>query len=583
MPELDALWSAERETAKKERETSAQRIAELEGERDKLRASHARLWQEVELFKRRLFIAKAERVDNEKQLRIEFEWKLQELDALAGTLGIADSGEEKPNDRPARDGKPRGKRENNCGTGRRNLKDLPLDEERIEIPDPHLEELVSEGKVVRHGFDDSYKLAHKRACRIRLVLARVRYKTVDAEGCTDVITTAMPDEMLPSCMAAPSLTSNVIMENVGKGMPLFRLEDTYTRDGLSIDRGTLSRWKKCVGDALERTIVKAMRKHALASAFCMSTDATGVCVQPIYSHEKGSGPCKKGHFLVMIADRDHIIFEYLEKENGPAIYERFRGFSGYVQADAKAVFNLLFADAAELKRKRCDVEHDGCERTEVGCWYHCRRRFWEAAVAKCTVAREAMVRLGRIFELDASWKRKAPSEIKRLRAQLLRPHVDSFFAWVDVQLRVFANQRGYTRTALVYARNQRDVLTRFFDHGRLVLTNNGAERAIKAVALGRKAWLFCGSDDHAKSTAALYSVIASARLHGLDPEEYLRCIIRLVPLWPPDRMLELTPLFWARTRARLDPKKLAEDLGPIPIPLEPLDTSAATEEQAAAG
>jgi len=237
--------------------------------------------------------------------------------------------------------------------------------------------------------------------------------------------------------------------------------------------------------------VKAMRAHGLATAFCISTDATGVCVQPIYSHEKGSQPCKKGHFLVMIADRDLIVFQYLEKENGAAIYERFRGFAG----------------------------HDGCERTEVGCWCHCRRRFWEAAVAKCQVAREGLVRLGRIFELDASWKDKPPSDIKRLRAQYLRPHVDSFFAWVDEQLMMFDNQRGYTRSALKYASNQRDVLTRFFDHGRLVLTNNGAERAIKSIALGRKAWLFCGSDDHAKSTAAPYSIIASARLHRLDPEE----------------------------------------------------------------
>ncbi|HEX5658336.1 MAG TPA: transposase [Polyangiales bacterium] len=110
-----------------------------------------------------------------------------------------------------------------------------------------------------------------------------------------------------------------------------------------------------------------------------------------------------------------------------------------------------------------------------------------------------------------------------------------------------------------------------------MLTNNGAERAIKSVALGRKAWLFCGSNDHAKSTAALYSLVASARLHKRDPEEYLRCLIRLVPLWPEDRMLELAPLFWARTRDRLDAKQLAAELGPIAVPVEPLDTTAATE------
>ena len=116
-------------------------------------------------------------------------------------------------------------------------------------------------------------------------------------------------------------------------------------------------------------------------------------------------------------------------------------------------------------------------------------------------------------------------------------------------------------------------MQRVFDDGRLVLTNNWAERAFKPVATGRKAWLFCGSDDHAKSTAALFSIVSSARLHNLDPEEYLRCLIRLVPLWPAERLIELSPLFWNRTRERLDPKALAAQLGPIVVPAQPLDAT----------
>jgi len=572
----------ERDAARKEREVAVQRIALLEQERENLRASHERLRIELDLWKRKIFVAKAERADNEMQLRLEYEHKLRELDTLAGTLGLAKH-EEPPasQEQLARDGKRRGKRAGNRGTGRRKLQELPLEEERIEIADPHLEQLVAVGKVVRHGFEDSYKLAHKRATKVRLCVSRVRYKAADAEGNTDVITTAMPNEMLPSSVVAPSLASHVVMENVGKGMPLFRIEDTLRREVVAIDRGTLCRIKRLVGEALAPTVIKAMLEHARRTAFCISTDATGVCIQPIYN-DQGSQPCKKGHFLVMIADREHIVFEYLEKENGPAIYDRFRGFEGYVQADAKAVFNLLFADADELARKAPDLEHDGLERVEVGCWYHCRRRFWEAAVAKDAIGREGLVRLGRIFELDGSWHDKPPSEIKRLREQHLRPHVESFFAWVDEQRPLFKEQRGVARTALEYASNQREPLVRFFEDGRLVLTNNGAERAIKAVALGRKAWLFCGSDDHAKSTAALYSLVASARLHNLDPEDYLRCLIRLVPLWPKDRMLELAPLFWTRTRKRLDQQLLAQDLGPIPIPAEPLHTTFTSAPQQAA-
>lgn len=584
MPELQGRVLASLAAVATERTSLLDRIVALEKERDNLRASYERLRQELELFKRRIFIAKAERADTH-QLMLEFGDKMRELEVLAQTLGMAqEAPEPEPETKPepASDGKRIGNRHKNSGTGRRDLRELPLIVDRIEIADPHLEALVCEGKVVRHDFEVSYKLGHRRGGKTRVEIARVRYKTVDAVGNTDVITTAMPDEMLPGALAAPSLVAHVIMENVGKGMPLFRIEDDLARDGTPVSRGTLARWKKCTGDKLAVTVVEAMQKHALATAFCIATDATGVCIQPLHSSEKGRQPCKKGHFLVKVADKDHILFDYLERETGAAIYQGFRGFSGYVQADAKSVFNLLFADPAELEKKRVNLEFDGCDRTEVGCWYHCRRRFWEAACAKSVVGREGLMRISRIFELDASWKGKPPSTIRQLRGQFLRPHVDAFFAWVESQRPTYRDERGYVRTALEYAHNQCTVLSTFFEDGRLVLSNNGAERALKAICLGRRAWLFCGSDDHAKSAAALYSVVASARLHRLDPEEYLRCLIRLVPLWPEHRMLELSPLFWERTRARLDPKALARECGPLFIPAEPLDTRSTAEQQPAA-
>jgi transposase len=565
---------------------ASKRIAELEAERDVLRCSYENLRLELELLKRRLFVAKAERAHDVLQLTLELEMKQAALDKMAGTLGMAQGdeapGENKPeNAKPARDGKPKGKREHGRGTGRRQLKDLKLTVVEVKIEDAYLELLVQRGKIEHHGWEPSDKLGQRRASKVLVRVMRRRYKAVDATGDTDAITTAMPPEMLPRSIIAPSLAAHLIHENVGKGMPLFRVEDALIREGAPVDRGTLARMKKKVGDALAPTVVRAMREHALATAFCISTDCTGVNVQPLYSHEKGAQPCKKGSFIVFVADRDHILYDYLDKEDGRAVHARFRGFSGYVQADAKAVHNLLFADPAELQVKAREVEHDGCTRVEVGCWYHCRRRFWEAASAKCRVAQEGLMRIGRIFELDGSWKDEPPSRIKALREQFLRAHVEDFFTWVEQQWTSFGEQRGYTRTALGYARNQRVPLTRFFDDGRLVLTNNGAERALKTIALGRKAWLFCGSDDHATSTAALYSLIASARLHKIDVEDYLRCLIRLVPLWPSDRMLELAPLCWERTKARLDPNKLAEDLGPIAIPDLPLDLAAAEQKSMA--
>ncbi|MFM2420751.1 MAG: hypothetical protein RL385_5474, partial [Pseudomonadota bacterium] len=291
---------------------SAKRIAELEAERDVLRCSYENLRLELELLKRRLFVAKAERTHDGLQLTLELEMKQAALDEMAGTLGMAQgedtSSETKPdNAKPARDGKPKGKREQGRGTGRRKLADLELQVVEVKIEDAYLELLVQRGKVEHHGWEPSDKLGQRRASKVLVRVMRRCYKAVDPAGDTDVITTAMPPEMLPRSMVAPSLGAHVIHENVGKGMPLFRIEDALIREGAPVDRGTLARMKKKVGDALASTVVRAMREHALATAFCISTDFTGVNVQPVYSREKGAQPCKKGSFIVFVADREHLV------------------------------------------------------------------------------------------------------------------------------------------------------------------------------------------------------------------------------------------------------------------------------------
>jgi hypothetical protein len=125
------------------------------------------------------------------------------------------------------------------------------------------------------------------------------------------------------------------------------------------------------------------------------------------------------------------------------------------------------------------------------------------------------------------------------------------------------------RTALGYAHRQRAALTRFFEDGRLQLTNNGSERELRRIATGRKAWLFVGSDDHAQAAGNLLTLIASARLHKLDPEAYLCDLFRVLPQWPRDRYLELAPKYWPATRARMVPAELEVEIGWLTIPPPP--------------
>jgi hypothetical protein len=333
----------------------------------------------------------------------------------------------------------------------------------------------------------------------------------------------------------------------------------------------MARWLEDLGGTVGATIIEAARSEAMAKAFCISTDATGIAILPERTSEKKRQACRRGHFFVQIADRDHVFFEYTPKETSAAVAEMFSGFSGYVQADAKSVFDILFRPALT------DADDDTPRTesaTEIGCFSHARRKFWEAAIAtKSAVAREAVYRIGRLYDLEARWRDKPPDEVKRLRDLYSRPELDAFFSWAEAEYERVRGQRGLLRRAFGYAVRQKDALMRFLDDGRLRPDNNASERELRQIAVGRKAWLFVGSDDHAASAGNLLSLIASARLHRLDPEDYLRDIFRVLPHWPKDRYLELAPKYWPSTRARLDARQLAAELGPLTIP-EPIASPA---------
>ncbi|MEY2935270.1 MAG: hypothetical protein RL033_6019, partial [Pseudomonadota bacterium] len=145
---------------------------------------------------------------------------------------------------------------------------------------------------------------------------------------------------------------------------------------------------------------------------------------------------------------------------------------------------------------------------------------------------EGLARINAIFAADKPLWKLAPAKRHALRQQYVRPLVDSFFAWAKATSAV-TTERGLVATALGYAVRQEVPLRRFLEDGRLRLDNNASERALRRIAVGRKNWLFCGSDDHASAAANLFSLLASCKLHMLDPEAYLADVIRVMPYWPP--------------------------------------------------
>ena len=581
----------------------SQRIAHLEGELaalqarletaestvERLRRAYTQALEQLQLLRRRMFVAKAERPERQAD-QLAFDAMFAQVQRLEKELEAEErKGDDDRKRRGTRTSKP---------TGRRDLREADLPEVRVEIDDPALE-----GHAERIGFEESSRLGYERGGMRRIIVARVVYKVAPvqapvaeaAEGAVaeaadvavsspgapaadgavpsassregsdaapQIVTAPLPRELFRRGLLAPSMIAHVLAAKYMMGVPFYRLEQKFELEGVPLDRGTMCRYAEDAGATLG-AIVEAARVDAMQSAFCLSTDATGVSIQPGPVDERGPRACRKGHFFVVLADRDHVFFEYQSKHTSEVVCSMFKGFTGYIQADAHAIYDALF-DGRSPRGKPPDPDQ-GPPPIEVGCWSHCRRNFWEAAVCKHPLGVQGLRHIDVIFAAEARLKDLAPAQRTLHRGQFVRPLVDTFYDWVRSES-VQPRERGLVATALGYTLRQEPPLRRFLDDGRLKMDNNASERALRTIATGRKAWLFFGSDDHASAAANLFSLIASCKLHRLDPERYLAEVIRVMPYWPRARYLELTPRDWARTRARLDPNELALPLGLLTIP-----------------
>jgi transposase len=538
-------------------------LVTVTAERDKLRRAYELLKGQLELVRRRIFVAKAERIDT-SQLEIEFaetQAKLEKMakvldghgDAAAHADGTSSGDGPSVPEESGNVGRPAGAKKTSKGSGRPNLSKLDLPEERVEILDPSLE-----GKAERIGFDETCFLGRRRGGSVRIVMARATYKTTMPDESTEFVTADKPKEIYERGMLAPSFIAYLLTKKFRWGMPFHRISLELAAEGLSVDDSTMCRYAEHVGATLG-IVVDAAAKEARETAFCLSTDATGIAIQPSRLPGGPRQACAKGHFFVVLADKDHVFFEYQSKHTSEAVCSMFRGFKGYIQADAHSVYDALFrGDAVDEGEKPPD---------EVACWSHARRKFWEAAIAtKEPAAREALLRIGALFRLEKDWSELAPKQRHDRRQRVSRPMLDEFFAWAGGVFERVRNVRGPVATAFGYAIRQREGLRRFLEDGRLRLENNAAERALRQIAVGRNAWLFFGSGDHAQAAANIFSLIASCVLHRLDAEGYLADVIRVLPYWPRDRYLELTPKYWTQTRARLDEDEMKLAVGHVTVP-----------------
>lgn len=537
------------------------------------------LAHEIAVLKRRLYGNKTERsVTSEVQLALG--------DLLAKEAALQKELDQKVKEAteaappaPKGDGTPR-------LHGRRNLATSKLPRVVVEI----VHEALEAQGCRRVGFEDSYQLGFRPGGFYIVVKRVAKYEVATdvamsaaAEGSalleapipdgaaesapiiTDdqsktVVTTPSPVTLFPKALLHTSAIAHILTSKFALGTPHYRLEQALADQDVPLDRGLMSRYVENAGNTLGATVVAAMWRDAIANAGVISTDATGALIQPTKARDGKSLACKKGHFFTAVVDANAVLFQYVEKHTSEAVQQLFGAFGGILQADASAVYNIL--DRGPPK----DVDDSGGSSvTLVGCWAHCRRYFFEAALCRYPVGVQGLMRIRAIFAADRAGQRVPRHERTAYRATYLRPLFDEFFTWIRA-MRETASGSNLATKALGYAVNQEAELRRVLDDGTLPLDNTRAERALRKIVVGRKNWMFYGSDTHAEAAAAIFSLIASCRLHRIDPFAYFDEVLRALAYWPRERYLELAPDRWLTTRARLDPDELAMPIASITVP-----------------
>jgi transposase len=524
-------------------------MRESEAQNASLRETIVHLTHENQLLKRRLFGNKTEKtqtselqlalgslLDEEKQLQ-------KQLDEAVSSAALAGKESDGTPSRPSEKTKAK-------PTGRRDLLASGLPQVPLELLDAELERTAK-----RIGFEQSLHLMHIRGGYSVLVKRTAKYEIPGKDGPT-VLGVEAPKSLFPRGILHSSAVAHIVVQKFSLGVPHYRLEQHLQDQGVKLDRGMMCRYVEEAGNALGATIVHAMWQDAIENGCIISTDATSALIQPVKSQDAQRQACKKAHFFTAVVDTDHVLFAYAERHTQDFVKKLFHGFNGFLQCDAHNVYDVL---------ERGPPKDDGEGISLVGCWAHCRRYYFEAAVCKYPVGIQGLMRIRAIYATEDAFRRMPPAKRKLMRAEHVRPLMESFFVWVK-QARAVAQGRDLATKALGYAFNQEQQLLRVLEDGRLPLDNTRSERSLRKIVVGRKNWMFYGSNTHAESAAAIFSIIASCRLHAIDPQQYLDEILRLLPYWPKERYLELAPKHWKTTRVKLRADELAAPLGAFTIP-----------------
>jgi transposase len=363
------------------------------------------------------------------------------------------------------------------------------------------------------------------------VLRHVQPRLV-CKGCDTEITVAMPSPPIERGKPSPGLIAHVLTAKYCDHLPLYRQSEIYAREGIDLARSTMADW---VGkaSALLAPLIAALHSHVFAGDRLHGDDT------PVPVLEPGRGRAKTGRLWTYVRDGR----PYAD-ETPPAVCYRYSPDrkADHPRAHLKAFRGILHADGyagfKELYEAKTPGEVPAIQ--EAACMAHVRRKFFDLTTSPAPVAEEALRRIGALYDIERAIRGSPPEQRLAVRQAQTRPRFDALRKWLDETLLALPRKSG-TAEAIRYALARWKALGRFINDGTVEIDNNAAERAIRPIALGRKNWLFAGSDKGGQRAAGILSLIETAKLSGIDPEAYLRTVLTKIADHPITRIGELLP------------------------------------------
>jgi transposase len=358
------------------------------------------------------------------------------------------------------------------------------------------------------------------------VVRHVRPK-LSCTGCDCIVQAPAPSRPIERGVAGPGLLAHVLVSKYADHLPLYRQSEIYARQGVELERSTLADWVGGASRLLE-PLVEVLFRYVTAASKLHADDTPVPVLAP------GNGKTKTGRLWTYVRDdrpagdtsAPAVWFAYSPDRKGEHPEQHLRQFHGILQADAYAGFQQLYENG---------------RIQEAACWAHVRRKFYDLQQAHASpLATEALERIGTLYAIEREIRGRPPDQRQQVRNARAKPLLDSLRQWFEESLSKLS-RKSDTTAAIRYALSRWEALVRYADDGHIEIDNNAAERTLRAVALGRKNYLFAGSDTGGERAAAIYSLIGSAKLNGLDPEAYLREVLTRIADHPITHIEELLP------------------------------------------